>query len=531
MRLGVMNCARGVLLAGPAVLALFSGGYFDQPRLWAGIVAVCLFAVAVAVCEQPLPRRPPGRTALLGLALLTAWIGLSLLWAPLSGPATDDLQRALLYLTGLAAAAGLLHSGGRRVVEPALLTGIALVCLYGLSERLAPGLVELERSAIAGGRLQQPLTYWNAMGALSAMGVVLAARVMGDGRRSPEARAAAAATAPLLAVSLSLSVSRGAIVAVATGLVVLVALAADRPQLHAVGVVVVTGIVGAVAVRPLAGVTELTGTLGAREGDGLVALAVLALLSVEAAGAQWWAACAERSGRLAAVALPRPRRGVLALAGAVLLLGAAGVGVAVSSEGERQRSTDPQAGARTRRLASLESERYNYWRVALSSFAAHPVAGVGSGGFRAEWLRERPKPVPTQDAHSLYLETLAELGFAGFAFLVLLFAGVAGAAARALRRRDGVAVGATAALAAWAVHAGIDWDWEMPALTLVAVVLAGALVAASEEAAERASPSGEGPQLDEPRADRSTRSTTELTAKAARMTSETSAAARKRVSP
>jgi hypothetical protein len=32
------------------------------------------------------------------------------------------------------------------------------------------------------------------------------------------------------------------------------------------------------------------------------------------------------------------------------------------------------------------------------------------------------------------------------------------------------------------VHAGVDWDWEMPALTLVAVLLAGMLLAVGEDA-------------------------------------------------
>jgi hypothetical protein len=30
-----------------------------------------------------------------------------------------------------------------------------------------------------------------------------------------------------------------------------------------------------------------------------------------------------------------------------------------------------------------------------------------------------------------------------------------------------------------AVHAGLDWDWEMPALALIAILLAGAVLAAN----------------------------------------------------
>jgi hypothetical protein len=55
------------------------------------------------------------------------------------------------------------------------------------------------------------------------------------------------------------------------------------------------------------------------------------------------------------------------------------------------------------------------------------------------------------------------------------------AGVRARRREPALTAGAIAALAVWAVHAGVDWDWEMPALTLVAVLLAGLLLGAAEE--------------------------------------------------
>ena len=37
-----------------------------------------------------------------------------------------------------------------------------------------------------------------------------------------------------------------------------------------------------------------------------------------------------------------------------------------------------------------------------------------------------------------------------------------------------------AAVAAFGLHAGVDWDWEMPALTLVALLLIARLVAVCE---------------------------------------------------
>jgi O-antigen ligase len=86
---------------------------------------------------------------------------------------------------------------------------------------------------------------------------------------------------------------------------------------------------------------------------------------------------------------------------------------------------------------------------------------------------------PARDAHSLPLETLAELGLVGFALLAAWAVGVIRAAARAWRAQPAAAAGLAAALLVWAVHACLDWDWEMPALTLVALLLAAALVGLS----------------------------------------------------
>jgi O-antigen ligase len=190
----------------------------------------------------------------------------------------------------------------------------------------------------------------------------------------------------------------------------------------------------------------------------LVALALAAALAVRS--------------RADAAPLPLARR---VAAGALVAVLAATVLAAATGGHEGA----PAAG-QAQRLVSVQSNRYAYWRVAVATFADHPLRGIGAGGFAVEWLRERPVARPAQDAHSLPIETLAELGLIGAAALALL-AGAIVAAARRLQRVDPVlAAGPAAALAAYAFHASIDWDWEMPALTLVAVALAGLLLAAGE---------------------------------------------------
>jgi hypothetical protein len=450
-----------VLLAGPTALAFFQGGYFDPARLVAGIVAWALFGIGAMVSETPLPRSTGGRLALAGLVLLTAWTGASIAWAPLSAPATDALQRLLLYVAALGAAATLLRDPRvRRATEPALALGTLVVVGYGLSERLLPGVFELKRSTGAYGRLEQPLTYWNAMGALAAIGALLCTRLAGDPTRPRWMRAAAAAATPALAAGVWLSYSRGALAALAVGLLALAALSLTRAQLRAIMLALVTGVPAALVADSLDGVRALQ---GARERDGLVMLAVLVVLSGAAAIATRLLA------RRPAGPVTLPRWGRVAIGACIVAAGAGVIAVAA-----RDRGHPAASGASAQRLRSLESNRYDYWKVALSDgFAKDPLKGTGAGGFAVIWLEHREVPERAKVAHSLYVETLAELGIAGFALLAMFVGGVTMVA----RQQPGPA----AALVAFATHSAIDWDWQMPAVTLVALVLAGHAIAAAEE--------------------------------------------------
>jgi hypothetical protein len=346
------------------------------------------------------------------------------------------------------------------------------VILYGLSDRLLPGIFDLSRSTGAIGRLEQPLTYWNAMGALAALGVLLATRIAADSARTRAMRAAAAAGAVPLAVGVWLSYSRGALAALAVGLLALAALARTRAQLVAIAVTVVAGVPAAVAADSFNGVRALQGSLSAREGDGVIMLAILLALAAAAVAATWWAA----QLRPRPIALPR-------WAPAALTVTVVAVGAAVVLLAARDRGHAAASGASAQRLQSVESNRYDYWGVALDhGFAAHPLKGTGAGGFAVIWLQYRHVPERAKVAHSLYVETLAELGIVGFAFLLIFLVGVGMAAARAWRIAPARAAGPTAALVVWVTHSAVDWDWEMPALTLVAMVLAGMLVATGEAA-------------------------------------------------
>ena len=415
--------AGGLLLAGPVVLAFFSGGYFDVPRGWAGLVAWLLVAVGCLVGTWP--RGRAAWLAIGGLAALAGWTLLSLTWAPLGETAYDAGQIAFLYLGALTAAALLRPPRA----EEALLLGTLVVVGYGVSERLLPGLLDFAQSISAQGRLEQPLTYWNAMGLVAATGLVLSAR--------PDWRLAAA---PILGLGLSLTVSRGGLLAAAAGLICLVVLARRRDTLAAAG--------AAVGLGGLAAVSELGGS-----GVMLAAVIVLTAAAVPLARA-----CAAREG---ALRLPA-QAGVLA----VMVVGV-GIGLAlVFGSKETSGRLEPTAG----RLVTLQSNRYEYWRVAARAFKAEPVRGIGAGGWAVRWRRERPFDEAAHDAHSLPLQTLAELGLVGFVLLAVFVGGVG------LAAREAGAPLLTAVCVTWGVHTLLDWDWQMPAATLPAIIAAGVVV-------------------------------------------------------
>jgi O-Antigen ligase len=483
MRKWVLAIGAAAVIGGPTALAFFSGGFFDRPRVIAGIAAWTLVLAAAVLAPQPLPSSPAGRLALAGLFLLTAWTALSLIWAPLGGRAQDDLQRLLLYLGYFAAALALLRGPVvRRWLEPAVAGGALIVVGYGLSERLLPGLIEFDRSRTASGRLEQPLTYWNAEGAVAAIGLLLAMRVAGDPRRPRALRGTAAAAGVPLGLGLYLSFSRGALAAVAAGLVVLIALAPKlQPQLRAAVAILGSGAAAALVGSRLPTVESLVRSERGDPGEGMLMLAVLLVLMLVAA-----AIVVRRPRReLKALPLPVPRPAVLlALSMVALLVGAI---TYTALEGKPQ-GESPEVTSGAERFGSIDSNRYRYWRVAAESFADRPLTGLGSGGFLVEWRKRRDRVDQSGDAHSLYFETAAELGIVGLAMLMMFVGGVGAAVVRLHRRDPAVATGLAAALAAWAVHAGLDWDWEMPALTLMALMLGAAAVAWSEDPARETQP-------------------------------------------
>jgi len=139
-----------------------------------------------------------------------------------------EFDRACLYLLAL-----LLFGSvrARRTDVSRLIAGVtlgaAIVCLAGLISRVAPDVWHTAPD-VANERLSYPVTYWNALGLLAALGIVLSFHLTCSLRERAPVRVLAAAVLPLFAATLFFTFSRGAIAAGTIGLLLYVLVARPR---------------------------------------------------------------------------------------------------------------------------------------------------------------------------------------------------------------------------------------------------------------------------------------------------------------
>jgi hypothetical protein len=127
------------------------------------------------------------------------------------------------------------------------------------------------------------------------------------------------------------------------------------------------------------------------------------------------------------------------------------------------------------RLSSVGNNgRIPQWRVAVDAFDEKPLLGKGAGTYALQWAQHRPYEFTVVNAHSLYVEVMGELGIVGLLLIVAVMLAFLVGAARRLRGPDRHVYAVFLALAVvWMIHAGIDWDWQMPAVTIWLFALGG----------------------------------------------------------
>lgn len=463
--------------------------------------------VAGAVLLAPAGAPTYGLWSVGLLLAFTALTGLSVVWSVAPDNSWQDAGRMLAYSGVFAAAVALVRvaPGGWRALLGGTILAAVAVCGYALLTKALPDRLDATDTYA---RLHEPYGYWNAIGLTAAMGAIgclwLGARRAGHALLSALAYPAMG----LMLVTLMLAYSRGALAALAVGVIAWLCLVPLR--LRGARVLIVGGIGAAPVVAwdftrhalSSDGIALAARTTAGHQLGVLIA-AMLVVLSIAGIAIGFFG---DRRAPSATT-----RRGVSVALIALLVLAAIALvgGLAASRRGltgtishDLSSLTNPNARVPNTpgRLTAISSVRARYWNEALKAFKAHPGLGVGAAGFQTARLRYRTETLDVKHAHGYIVQTLADLGLVGLAITLALLAAWMAAAGRAThpldrrwklrraRRRVSIAwrnaplsytperIGMLTMLCVavvFGVHSFADWTWYVPGDACVALLCAG----------------------------------------------------------
>ncbi len=466
-------------------LALAGGGYDIVARSQVAILLWWLVLLGVVV--GLLPRGRLSGWGWAAVALLTAfmvWSWVAVGWSSSAERTLIEVGRLSAYLATLVLGLALIARSNARWLVNGLACAIALVAVLAVLSKLVPSWFPADTAQrfYATSRLSYPFDYSDGVGEFTALGLPLLL-FAATGARSPLGRGLGAAAIPAVVLSIAMTASRGGVLATAVGLWFFFLLAPDRlPRLLAALPASAGGVVLVVALLDRQGISnQLTGAAPAGERHSLLAILIVTCLvvgAVQVAGTllvrrRGWPGLTRRGDAVMA--------GVIVAIVVVAAIALAGTGELHHLWTQFKQPKPSAASTGYRRLLSVAgSHRYQYWQAAASAFDAHPWKGIGPGTFEFYWAQHNTLHEFVQNAHSLWLETLAELGIPGLTLIAGLFvlALVAGSARalRAARPERLVLATAVAGVAAFCAAASFDWVWQIGVIPMIAMLLVAVAV-------------------------------------------------------
>jgi hypothetical protein len=484
-----------LLLLGFVTTGGFDGSVsISAANTWTEIAVIVLGAGAVGALILFGARAPAwGATAVVLFVLLTALTALSILWSVQPDNSWQAANLTLAYLMAFAIGVTLARLVPQRwrALVGALAVVAVLLSAYALLAKVFPSSLA---ATYTEGRLQLPLGYWNATGALAAMGIgpCLWGFSRPDGRRLVRALAIPGGT--VLAAVVVLSFSRTAL---ATAVLILAAWLVLAPGRLRGVLLIAAAAPGAAVICAWAVGHAALSTDGATLADrtsaghtfGLVLLGVV-LVELGAGLAAAWAVDNITLGE------PLRRRIGIALIGLAALLPVAGVvALAASSRGltgeishawHSLTSVNYRVGESASRITQFGSSRPLYWSQGITVGEHALFKGVGALGYATARTRYTHSPQTVGHAHSYVIQTFADLGLLGLIISLLLLVAWGWAVWRTLSPLTGWAqlpgeqswersglVALLLFVLAYGLSSAFDWTWFFPALSVPALLGAG----------------------------------------------------------
>ncbi len=484
-----VTIAAGIAALVSALAFVGGGGLQLGPTTLVEVIAIggSAIVVAAAVMLVGFEARVNGSVALAALAGVAVVTVFSITWSLFPSLSWLEANRTVSYVAVFAAGIAAVRLARNRwpAVLAGVLGGLAIVALYGLATKVAPGLLNSDEIYA---RLRAPYEYWNAVGLTGAMGVPLC---MWLGTRDRVRDWVSALAYPLLGlfvVSILMSFSRGSILAAMLGAGLWLALVPHRLRgLVTLAIPVVAGGLVAAWAFSQGALADDRVALADREQYGIyfgvILVATLALLFL----AGMFVA---RRARTRPLSETGRRRASLVAIAALALLAATGFGVIASTGsgiGGRLHDLTHEPGTPSNdanRLGEAGSVRTVYYHRAIEIWKENEFKGAGAGAFGIAQLRFRDNGAQAQHAHGYIHQTLADLGLLGIglSMLALITWLVAASATLGMRRgrwrapwdqqRAGMAALAIVAVV-FGAHSALDWTWFVPAVAITGIFAAG----------------------------------------------------------
>ena len=468
------------------VWAIQDGGYDAVTWYWGALLLLAAVLAAAWLRRNSLHLSRRTTVALGAFALYVAWSYLSITWSESKGDALEGSNRALLYLLIVSLLVVLPWTPKAALITLTTfalgLGAIAIVLLLRLATSDHVG------GLVIGGRLAAPTGYFNATAALFTTGALVSIALAARRELPAELRGALIATA-CAGLQLGLIVqSRGWLFTLPLIVIVGIVLVPDRLRVAAAASLPV--IAALVPLRRLLHVFT-----AAQNNDLAHAAAQAGTSALILCATMFVAATLIASGESLRNRPPLSpfRRRWLGTAVVTLAIGAVAVGGTVATDGHPFRFIERQWNGFSQptphyssqsHFADVGSGRYDFWRVALDAFAAHPVGGLGQDNFGDYYLLHGRTGEEPSWTHSLELRLLASTGIVGFLLFGVFLVTALRVALSARRGRDLAAVVAAAALLPlvdWLIHGSVDWFWEMPALAGPSLGFLGMAMALGEQ--------------------------------------------------